>query len=254
MVVPAFALASSAGAAAGGNKDGAHTCQDGGWQDWVRADQTPFKNEGDCASYAAQGGTLTAPLPDLCISANGVVLVQRGSATCSSVPGEGNLAIATGDHAAAYGGLQPGDDHDQATATGVNAVALTAYGDNNSARAEGTLSTAGADDGNNNTATATGDGAHALANFGDNNTATANGGGAQAQFGDNNTATATGFASAFAGQGNNNTATATASASGPHASATAAKGNNNTAIANGDGSFADAEAPDGCTVTNGTCP
>jgi hypothetical protein len=45
----------------GGNSAAAKACQKGGWKNWVRADQTPFKNTGDCVSYAARGGVLTAP-------------------------------------------------------------------------------------------------------------------------------------------------------------------------------------------------
>jgi len=45
----------------GGNSQNAKKCQKGGYKDWVRADQTPFKNVGQCVSYAAKGGTLTAP-------------------------------------------------------------------------------------------------------------------------------------------------------------------------------------------------
>jgi hypothetical protein len=48
--------------AGGGNSANAKSCQHGGWQTWVRADQTPFINQGDCVSYGAQGGTLTAPI------------------------------------------------------------------------------------------------------------------------------------------------------------------------------------------------
>jgi len=47
--------------AGAGNSENAKRCQKGGWQYWVRADLTPFKNQGDCVSYAAHGGTLTAP-------------------------------------------------------------------------------------------------------------------------------------------------------------------------------------------------
>jgi hypothetical protein len=47
----------------GGNSENAKLCQKGGYQDWVRADQTPFANVGECVSYAAQGGTLTPPTP-----------------------------------------------------------------------------------------------------------------------------------------------------------------------------------------------
>ena len=46
--------------AGGGNSDNAKLCQKGGWQDWTRADLSPFVNTGGCVSYAAQGGTLTA--------------------------------------------------------------------------------------------------------------------------------------------------------------------------------------------------
>src|SRR5262249_46050369 len=45
--------------AGGGNSANAQACQKGGWKNWVTADHTSFKNEGDCVSYAAQGGTLT---------------------------------------------------------------------------------------------------------------------------------------------------------------------------------------------------
>jgi len=45
----------------GGNSAAAQACQKDGWQQWRRADQTAFTNAGDCVSYAAHGGTLTAP-------------------------------------------------------------------------------------------------------------------------------------------------------------------------------------------------
>ena len=47
--------------AGGGNSAAAKACQKGGWKNWVRADHTAFKNEGDCVSYAAKGGVLTSP-------------------------------------------------------------------------------------------------------------------------------------------------------------------------------------------------
>ena len=31
-------------------------CRDGGWQDVVDSDYTPFKNQGDCVSYVATVG------------------------------------------------------------------------------------------------------------------------------------------------------------------------------------------------------
>jgi len=52
-------IASPAGAA--GNSANAKACQNNGWKTLVRADQTSFKNQGDCVSYAAQGGTPQSP-------------------------------------------------------------------------------------------------------------------------------------------------------------------------------------------------
>src|SRR5689334_10181366 len=45
----------------------------------------------------ATTGTASAA-QDLCVSVNGVVQVQQGTATCSSWPGTGNVAIARGAH------------------------------------------------------------------------------------------------------------------------------------------------------------
>jgi len=63
----ALTVGVSTASAGGGNSDAAHACQQGKWQYIVRSDGTPFKNQGDCVSYAAQGGTLV-PLPDLQLS------------------------------------------------------------------------------------------------------------------------------------------------------------------------------------------
>lgn len=57
----ALAVGAAAATAGGGNSENAKRCQKGGWQYWVRADLTPFKNQGACVSYAARGGVLTAP-------------------------------------------------------------------------------------------------------------------------------------------------------------------------------------------------
>jgi hypothetical protein len=46
--------------AGGGNSEAAKACQKGGWQNFIRSeDGSSFKNQGDCVSYAAKGGTLT---------------------------------------------------------------------------------------------------------------------------------------------------------------------------------------------------
>jgi hypothetical protein len=36
-------------------------CQKGGWSSFVRSDGSNFRNEGDCTSYGAQGGTYGSP-------------------------------------------------------------------------------------------------------------------------------------------------------------------------------------------------
>ena len=56
--VVALAVGVSTANAGGGNSDAAHACQKGGWQNLVRSDGTSFANQGECVSYAAQGGTL----------------------------------------------------------------------------------------------------------------------------------------------------------------------------------------------------
>ena len=82
-VLPVFIAASlllatmlvTAGPAAAGNKPGnspnAKLCYKGGWQTLVRQDQTTFASQDDCVSYAAAGGTLTAPAPLLTLSPDG---------------------------------------------------------------------------------------------------------------------------------------------------------------------------------------
>lgn len=42
----------------GGNADNAKACHKDGWRDLVRSDGSAFASEGQCVSYAAQGGTL----------------------------------------------------------------------------------------------------------------------------------------------------------------------------------------------------
>lgn len=45
-----------------GNSGAAQACQQGGYLDYTDADGNPFRNTGQCVSYAAQGGTLV-PVP-----------------------------------------------------------------------------------------------------------------------------------------------------------------------------------------------
>jgi len=103
---------------AGGNSEAALLCQQGGWQDLVREDQTRFENAGDCVDYAARGGTLVASVRPtfqaaqlLCESIGGVFAPgSRGTAwTCTYVQSNQNfLLLATqcsADLGPLYGGF-----------------------------------------------------------------------------------------------------------------------------------------------------
>lgn len=89
-VTPAYA-------AEGGNADAAHACQQGGWEQWRQADQTPFTSVGECVSYAAQGGTLSAPKPAaqvLCESFGGTYAPGTGNTFWSCTYNANNAAFA----------------------------------------------------------------------------------------------------------------------------------------------------------------
>lgn len=75
----------------GGNGANAHLCQQGGWQDLTRTDGTPFKNQGDCISYAAQGGTVvTMPSPAIsATSSPGPINANFGPTWLVTVSGTG---------------------------------------------------------------------------------------------------------------------------------------------------------------------
>jgi len=57
MIVPALAITTAAGAAKGGNSANAKNCQGKGWTQLVTSAGGNFKNQGDCVSYGAKGGT-----------------------------------------------------------------------------------------------------------------------------------------------------------------------------------------------------
>src|SRR5215207_8662056 len=56
VMVPLFAVV--AYAAPGGNAANAAKCEEGGYLDYTDAQGNPFKNEGQCTTYAARGGQL----------------------------------------------------------------------------------------------------------------------------------------------------------------------------------------------------
>jgi hypothetical protein len=74
----------------GGNSANAKKCQKGGWKNLYRSDGTPFKNQGACVSYAAQGGTLTTKTQSQldCEAAGGTFQAATfpTSWTCTGVP------------------------------------------------------------------------------------------------------------------------------------------------------------------------
>src|SRR5215207_72190 len=55
-------LAGPVAAAPAGNAANAAKCEEGGYLDYTDANGDPFKNEGQCTSYAARGGQLV-PVP-----------------------------------------------------------------------------------------------------------------------------------------------------------------------------------------------
>jgi hypothetical protein len=204
---------------------------------------------------AVTAGTASAG-QDLCISTNGVVRVQKGTATCSSWPGAGNVAIARGAQSSAIAGVQAGDTHNRAVANGANSQAFSGQGSNNTSTASGDDSFAEAAVGNGNTATANGSGTRATA-WGTNQKAIASAEDADAvvRNGVNSVAIASGynsFANANGGSGN------IATASGANSSAIAVTGVHNRAFATADQSSASVESGDnntaiantpGCTIS-----
>ena len=183
---------------------------------------------------------------DLCVSIDGTVQVQKGTATCSSVAGSGNVAIARGANSTATAGFSAGDQYNRAVASGDNSDAFAGIGSGNTATAFGDDSFASAGVGNGNTATSTGTHSGTTAE-GTNQTAIASGvdGSAVVRFGENSRATASGDDSfANANGGDHNIATA----SGDNSSALAVTGNHNTAIASAQSSSATADLGDNNTA------
>src|SRR5215207_9800275 len=68
VMVPLFAVV--AYAAPGGNAANAAKCEEGGYLNYTDAEGNPFKNEGQCTSYAARGGKLV-PVPDITLDQGG---------------------------------------------------------------------------------------------------------------------------------------------------------------------------------------
>lgn len=69
LLLAVLALPAAVGAApGGGNSAGAKACQDGGYANYARPDGTPFRNQGECVQYAAQGGTLRPPAAPLALT------------------------------------------------------------------------------------------------------------------------------------------------------------------------------------------
>ena len=114
-------------------------------------------------------GAPASAVPDLCVSSGGTERAQKGTASCSSVAGPGNVAIAHGSRASAVAGLTDGDERNRAKALSDDAIAVAGEGDGNAATASGGAVGAVATNGDNNSATASGTNSAAVANFGSDN-------------------------------------------------------------------------------------
>lgn len=117
-----LAAAPSVAAAKGGNSDAAKKCQKNGWKEWVRSDRTPFKNQGECVSYAAKGGTLTpkaSPAELTCTEAGGGFAVAPDADVIWSctVPADGGVLYFP---LIAHCDLEPGSDGLGITFVGVD--------------------------------------------------------------------------------------------------------------------------------------
>jgi len=79
----------STATAGGGNSANAQLCQQDGWKSLVTSGGNAFKNQGDCVSYAAKGGTLAS-------SCNGTTCTYSDPASHTSVTApEGALLSVT---------------------------------------------------------------------------------------------------------------------------------------------------------------
>jgi hypothetical protein len=92
LMVPLFAVV--AYAAAGGNAANAHKCKQGGYLDYTDANGNPFKNEGQCTSYAARGGQLV-PVPDISLDQAAGTISGTGFTPNSTVVLVVNMAWST---------------------------------------------------------------------------------------------------------------------------------------------------------------
>jgi hypothetical protein len=110
---------------------------------------------------AGLGAGVASAAPDHCVSTNGTVRVQQGTALCYTHPGRGNVAVAQGPNTNAAAGDEPGDEHNRARVQGSNSTAIAGNGDFNSATARGNDTGARAGNGSDNTAVARTDGCRA---------------------------------------------------------------------------------------------
>src|SRR5215217_4109175 len=97
-------LAGPVAAAPGGNAANAHKCEEGGYLDYTDAQGNPFKNEGQCTSYAARGGQLVPTGPHLSldlsagtISGTGFVPNRNFSFITFGLSTDATGAFTTGD-------------------------------------------------------------------------------------------------------------------------------------------------------------
>ena len=95
----------------GGNSANAKLCQKGGWQTLYRSDGSSFAKDGECVSYAAHGGTLSAIPPVFqqaasdCTAAGSNFTIGNGAGvawTCGPLPFDQTLSSTLAGDCNAY--------------------------------------------------------------------------------------------------------------------------------------------------------
>ncbi len=84
-------LASPLQAQGQGHSAAAKQCQHGGWRDLTTFEGQPFRNQGECTSYAAHGGTVlsTNPWGRACVQMFEGAFVDGADLTCLDIGQDG---------------------------------------------------------------------------------------------------------------------------------------------------------------------
>jgi hypothetical protein len=83
----ALTVGAATATAGGGNSANAKACQKGGWQSLHPSGSGAFKNEGNCVSYLARGGTLVGDSRHNCESVGGTFSIDQSTSFIVLPPG-----------------------------------------------------------------------------------------------------------------------------------------------------------------------